>query len=261
MTAWSKSVPPRTGFKPNYRARPEIEPETFGQAVARLIGGWFKRRTQKWTDRYLGRVAERASRAAHRQSYSVATIVLAAKLAKVDGPVTRSEIATFKSIFKIPPDEVSDVGRIWTAAKRDARGFEPYAHRLAILFAGDRALQENMLTALLHLALADGPINADETRFLERVAQAFTLDKPSFARLRAKLETPATQEDPYTVLGISPQASDDEIKRAWRRLVRVYHPDAVMASGRTGDVAHAQQKVAAINAAYEAICRDRVRAA
>jgi DnaJ like chaperone protein len=224
----------------------------------RHIGGWGRR----LADRYLGHLAERAARSAHRQSYSVATIVLAAKLAKIDGPVTRAEIDAFKPLFKIPSDEVSDVARVWTAAKRDARGYEPYAHRLAILFAGDRNLQENMLTALMHLALADGPMNQMETYFLERVAMAFGLDRPSFQHLRAKIETPpVAQDDPYQVLGLSPQASEDEIKRAWRRLMRVYHPDAVMASGRPGDLAHAQQKVAAINAAYEAICRDRVRAA
>jgi DnaJ like chaperone protein len=251
-------VPPRTGYRPNYRSRPEIQPGTFGQAVVRLMGGWI----QRLANRYLGHVAERASRNAHRQSYSVATIVLAAKLAKIDGPVARQEIDAFKSLFKIPSDEVSDVARIWTAAKRDARGYEPYAHRLALLFAGDRNLQENMLTALIHLALADGAMNDAEIHFLERVAMAFGLDRPSFARLRAKIETPAPQEDdPYSVLGVPPHASEEDVKRAWRRLVRVYHPDAVMASGRAGDLAHAQQKVAAINAAYEAIERERVRAA
>jgi DnaJ like chaperone protein len=117
-----------------------------------------------------------------------------------------------------------------------------------------------MMTALIHLALADGAMNELEIRFLERVAMAFGLDRPSLARLRAKIETPA-EDDPYTVLGVSPHASEQDVKRAWRRLVRVYHPDAVMASGRSGDLAHAQQKVAAINAAYETIERERVRAA
>jgi DnaJ like chaperone protein len=262
MNAWSKSAPPRSAFQSKDRRRSPIhhedQPGGFGAGLARVIGGW----AQGLVNRYLGHVAERASRTAHRQSYSVATIVLAAKLAKVDGPVVRQEIDAFKSLFKIASDEVSDVARIWTAAKRDARGYEPYAHRLAILFAGDRGLQENMMTALIHLALADGAMNDLEIHFLERVAMAFGLDRPSLARLRAKIETPAAQEDdPYSVLGVPPHASEEDVKRAWRRLVRVYHPDAVMASGRSGDLAHAQQKVAAINAAYEAIERARVRAA
>src|SRR5690606_3720631 len=121
------------------------------------------------------RMAQRASDLAERQSYSVASIVLAAKLAKCDGVVSRAEIDAFKSVFRIESDELSDVARVWNAARLDARGFEPYAHRLALLFEGDRAMLENVLGALVHVARADGDLNADEQRFLERVRAAFGL--------------------------------------------------------------------------------------
>jgi DnaJ like chaperone protein len=250
MRSWSKNI--RSDTMPMV-----ADPAALGAALARLFAGWIARGVKA----FLGDATERAVKAASRQSYSVATIVLAAKLAKVDGPVSRVEIDAFKSVFKIPADELGDVARIWTAAKRDARGFEPYAHRLAILFGGDRVFLENLMTALIHVALADGPMTPEETRFLERVAQAFSLERAAFGRLRGKIETP-TQDDPYHVLGVSPQASDEDVKRAWRRLVRVYHPDAVMGSGRSGAfLERAQRKVAAVNAAYEEIGRSRVRAA
>ena len=54
-------------------------------------------------------------------------------------------------------------------------------------------------------------------------------------------------QDPYKVLGISPDASDEEIKRAYRRLAKQYHPDR-----NPGD-AVAAQKMQQINAAYEQI--------
>ena len=54
-------------------------------------------------------------------------------------------------------------------------------------------------------------------------------------------------EDPYKVLGVSRDASDDEIKRAYRRLAKEYHPDR-----NPGDAA-AAQKMQQINAAYEQI--------
>ena len=53
--------------------------------------------------------------------------------------------------------------------------------------------------------------------------------------------------DPYKVLGLSPDASDDEIKRAYRRLAKKYHPDL-----NPGD-AEAARKMQQINAAYEQI--------
>lgn len=54
-------------------------------------------------------------------------------------------------------------------------------------------------------------------------------------------------QDPYKVLGVSPDASDDEIKRAYRRLAKQYHPD------RNPDDPVAAKKMQEINAAYEQI--------
>ena len=54
-------------------------------------------------------------------------------------------------------------------------------------------------------------------------------------------------DDPYKVLGVSPDASDDEIKQAYRRLAKQYHPD------RNPGNAEAAKKMQQINAAYEQI--------
>ncbi|GIT42018.1 MAG: hypothetical protein Ct9H300mP10_10280 [Methanobacteriota archaeon] len=54
-------------------------------------------------------------------------------------------------------------------------------------------------------------------------------------------------EDPYRVLGVSSDASDAEIKRAYRKLARQYHPD------RNPDDAAAEERFKAIQAAYEAV--------
>ena len=54
-------------------------------------------------------------------------------------------------------------------------------------------------------------------------------------------------EDPYKILGVSPQATDEEIKAAYRKLAKQYHPDR-----NPGD-AEAAKKMQQINAAYEQI--------
>ena len=60
--------------------------------------------------------------------------------------------------------------------------------------------------------------------------------------------------DPYKVLGVSPDASDDEIKKAYRALARKYHPDKY----RDNDLADlASEKMKEVNAAYEEIKRQR----
>ena len=53
--------------------------------------------------------------------------------------------------------------------------------------------------------------------------------------------------DPYQVLGVSPNASDDEVKQAYRKLAKKYHPDA-----NPGDKI-AEQRMKEINAAYDQI--------
>ena len=60
--------------------------------------------------------------------------------------------------------------------------------------------------------------------------------------------------DPYSVLGIPPDASDEEVKRAYRALARKYHPDNYQ-DNPLADLA--EEKMKAINAAYDAICKER----
>lgn len=60
--------------------------------------------------------------------------------------------------------------------------------------------------------------------------------------------------DPYSVLGVSPGASDDEIKRAYRELARKYHPDNYQ-DNPLADLA--EEKMKEVNEAYDAITRQR----
>jgi DnaJ like chaperone protein len=65
-------------------------------------------------------------------------------------------------------------------------------------------------------------------------------------------------DDPYAVIGAEPGASDEEVRKAWRRALSEAHPDRVMARGLPAEfieVAHA--KSSAINAAYDAIVSSR----
>ena len=64
--------------------------------------------------------------------------------------------------------------------------------------------------------------------------------------------------DPYQVLNVSPDASDEEVKKAYRELARKYHPDNYH-DNPLADLA--QEKMKEINAAYDAIQRQRTAAA
>ena len=61
------------------------------------------------------------------QLFAICVVVLAAKLAKCDGPVNRAEIDAFKRSFRIPPESVRDIGRLFDQARDSPDGFESYA--------------------------------------------------------------------------------------------------------------------------------------
>jgi DnaJ like chaperone protein len=197
-----------------------------------------------------------------RIAFATAVIVLGAKLAKTDGVVTRDEIKAFKRIFRIDDAEVGDVARIFNEARTSAQGFEAYARQIAALFGHDPVLLGELLIGLFELARADGEITPAEMDFLRRVAAVFGFDVTAFEQLRARFsataQAPSSAGDPYAVLGLTRSASDDEIRQTYRKLVREHHPDRLVAKGLPEEMIEQANKVlAAINAAYDRIAKER----
>ncbi len=198
------------------------------------------------------------------QLFAITVVVLAAKLAKCDGPVVRAEIDAFRQHFRIPPASVRDIGRLFDQARDSPEGFEPYADQLGESFAGHRGVLEDVLVALFAIARADRPINLAETEFLARVHQGFGLGRAAWERAtgitggRASAAAAPEEDSPYAVLGIDASASDQEVHLAWRRLMRENHPDSLAARGvPEAFIAKATEKVARINAAWDRIKRER----
>ncbi len=190
-------------------------------------------------------------------AFAIAVIVLSAKMAKADGQVTRDEIAAFREIFHVPPDEEKNVGRLFNQARRDSAGFEPYARQVARMFHDNPAVLEKLLDGLFHIAKADKVAHPDEIAYLHEVAQIFGFDEATFARIRAG-HLGRDEADPYMLLGVPHDSTDEQVRAAWRRLVRENHPDRLMAEGLPGEfVALANDRLATINAAYDAICERR----
>jgi DnaJ like chaperone protein len=197
-------------------------------------------------------------RAATRQvAFTIAVIALGAKMAKADGQVDRSEIAAFKEVFQVPASETANVARVFDLAKRDARGFEPYAKQIAKMFRKDSPVLEELLDGLFHIARADGHVHDAEIAYLAEVATLFGFSEADFARIR-EANLGQDKGDPYTVLGVTRTMSKDEIRAAWRKLVRDNHPDKLIAQGLPEEmVTLANQKLATINAAYDKIAKER----
>jgi DnaJ like chaperone protein len=202
-----------------------------------------------------GRIAAMLGR--REQLFAVAVTVLAAKLAKCDGPVSRTEIDAFKRSFAIPEQSVQEVGRLFDSARESSVGYETYAIQLGQAFSDNIAVLEQVLAGLYQIARCDGPVNSAEADFLARVAHGFGLDLDAAQRAgRGVMQAPA--EDPYGVLGIARGASNDDVRARWKTLMRENHPDSLASRGvPPAMIAAASDRVARINAAYDRIKRER----
>ena len=189
--------------------------------------------------------------------FTIAVIALSAKMAKADGIVTDEEVRAFERLFRVAPEEAANVRRVFDLARRDTAGFEAYAAQIAHLFAGNPALLEDILDGLFEIAKADGVLHPAEAAFLERVAEIFGFAPNEFRRIRASHFAP-DKADPYAVLGVAYDASENEIRRTYHMLVRENHPDSLIGRGVPEEfVRLATDKLAAINVAYDKIQLER----
>jgi DnaJ like chaperone protein len=186
-------------------------------------------------------------------AFAIAVVGLGAKMAKADGLVTRDEVAAFREVFQIGREDEAGAAKVFNLARQDVAGFEEYAARIARMFEGQTETLYDLMEGLFHIAVADGVYHPKEDRFLEEVARIFGLSESDFAALRHRF-VPDQEPDPYTVLGVRPDAPMEEIRAAWRRKVRETHPDRMLARGVPEEaVKLAEKRIVDINRAWEQI--------
>lgn len=195
------------------------------------------------------------------QVFAVCVVVLAAKLAKCDGPVNRHEIDAFKRSFRIPPKSAHDIGRLFDQARDSTEGFEQYTTQLGEAFADAPGVLEDVLAALFTIARSDKPLTVIEQQFLLSVCHRLGLGQAAWERASgATSRRPAAPdgEDPYEILGVPKTTTGEELRAAWKRLMRENHPDSLASRGVPEEfIARATAKVARINAAWDRIKRER----
>src|SRR5215213_9968304 len=188
--------------------------------------------------------------------FTTGLVALAAKMAKSDGVVTRSEVSAFERIIEVPDSAHAQVTRLFDLAKATTDGFESYARQLADAFRDEPKLLEDVLDGLFHIAKADGAVHEAELAYVKAVAGTFGFTDADFDRIAARHVRRA--DDPYLILGADPSLDDQELKRHYRKLVAENHPDREIARGLPPEaVAIATQRLAVINAAWERIAAER----
>ncbi|WP_415403698.1 TerB family tellurite resistance protein [Tateyamaria sp. SN3-11] len=184
-------------------------------------------------------------------AFAIAVIALGAKMAKADGHVTRDEVTAFREVFHIAAEDEAGAAKVFNLARQDVAGFEEYATRIHAMFASQPETLTDLLEGLFHIAMADGFYHPNEDAFLEEVAHIFGMADADFRGLRARF-VPDAAPDPYTVLGVQPDADLADIRAAWRKLVRENHPDAMIARGVPEEAVRlAEKRMIDINRAWD----------
>jgi DnaJ like chaperone protein len=190
--------------------------------------------------------------------FTAALVGLGAKLAKADGLVTADEVSVFSRVFRAAPKDHAAMMRVFNIARQTVRGYESYARRIAKRYANRPCLLEGVLDGLFQIAIADGVMTSDELAYLRSVSDAFGFSEADFRRIKASHLGPDS-DDPYSILGIPHTATYEDIRAAYRQLMRENHPDtmsgAKAAPREYETVAH--QKAAAITTAYARIRAER----
>ncbi len=195
-------------------------------------------------------------------------VALVAKLAKADGKVDNLEAQLISNMFndisEIFPEplKTKDILKdIFADEKDKTHNLEDIAYTLGQMTKRDKAKQQQFIGFLIQLAFIDGKVSESEDKVLQTIAKAFDFNPDlyhkifdQFEKMMQNIDPNANIDEAYKLLGVSPEDDLNTIKKAYRKLVRKYHPDIIKSQGKSEEyIKEATQKTQEINQAYEMI--------
>ena len=192
----------------------------------------------------------------NQAAFFTALFACFAKIAKADGKVTREEVDKvdhfIKERFKFPPDQRAFAIQVFNHAKDDNNSFKDYASQLSSLLSNNQSALVMFYELLFELSMADGHLDPSEESILSEAIPIFGLDPDLFDLNKRKFG--ADISDAYAVLGVSQDMSYKEIKTAYQRKRKEFHPDTLLSKGLPEELLEkAKDKFIEIQSAFEEI--------
>lgn len=192
--------------------------------------------------------------------FFTAAFSMLAKISKADGRISEKEIQAVERFMvrdlQLDASGQETAKRIFRQAISSPDSFDDFARQFYAVFQGHPNILELMIDVLLRVSAADGSISSREESMLLSAVGIFNFRQADYQRLRDRYLPKA---DPsYAVLKLDKTASDEEIKKQYRALVREYHPDKIQAKGLPEEfIKFASDKFTEIQEAYEKIRKER----
>ena len=197
-------------------------------------------------------------------------VSLLAKVAKSDGRVSELEARLITQVLDDLSQKVSGVSgvreylkEVYKSQKENVDNAYETARNYKRSFNLNYDTCVARLTFFLNLAYIDGEFNKSEQDVIRNIAYGFGIDKETLdeiiykfdsfygSRFGADRDEVSRENDAFEVLGLSKNASLDEVKARYKELVRQYHPDILMGRGESKEVIErSTKKLQEINEAY-----------
>ncbi len=209
-----------------------------------------------------------SSKELFRESELGLFIALVAKVAKADGRVSELEAQLigimFDDISRIFPNQEKTraiLKDIFNEEKEKIDNTKEIAQSLNKLLGKSKLKRHQFVEFLIQLAFVDSGISSDEDKVLKEIVLELELSLDDYNALVSKFENmmqnhqqSMSTEEAYKVLGVSENDDMNTIKKAYRKLVRQYHPDIIKSQDKDeAYIEEATSKTQEINQAYEII--------
>lgn len=197
---------------------------------------------------------------------------LVAKVAKADGKVDALEAQLvgimfddISAVFPEPQKTKDILKQIFNEEKERKDNTQELANRLARATRNDKQKEHQFMGFLIQLAFVDGEVSKSEEEILAIIAEALEFDPKAyhaifdqFEKIIKNVHPKANINDAYKLLGVNESDDMAIVKKAYRKLVREYHPDIIKSQGKSDEyMKEATVKTQEINQAYEMIQKAR----
>ena len=221
--------------------------------IGGILGYYFTSRLEKLSEAVASQGEQQSWNQGQRNSFLMSLLVLSAAVIKVDGKTTSQELATLRSFFarNFGPQAGNEAEEI--VKDLLTKDFNLYEVCGQVRSCMDYSQRLQLYHYLVGLGACDG-LHQREIDILETIATYIGLSKSEVDSIFAQFRP--SNDSNYRILEITPEATNDEVKKAYRKMAVKYHPDKVATLGEDVQKA-AEEKFKAVNQAYEAICKER----
>jgi len=190
-------------------------------------------------------------------SFELSLLILSAMVVKADGKIKKEELDCVRLFFvqsfgKLKADQYF---KVFNEVKN-----KKFPSIRSVCLEINKHVNHKTRLQIIHflfsIANSDRHVDLKEIEVIKKISKYFWINEYDFASIEAMFSNKESIDNAYDILGLSKSSSEDQIKQAYRKMIKKYHPDKL--TGVSDDVIKmAKEKFQSVKDAYDAIRRQR----